>query len=777
MKLGIWPISLLLLSSCVRDASKERLLETGDTYFKKNDFGRAAILYRRAIQKDQRYGPAYYRLALADLKTGDLGPAAGDLKRAAELLPPNSPESMDAKVKLGDLYLLVTRKPEYLDEVSAIAAEFLARDPNSFDGHRLQGELFYLNALQAYSIGQSAAGKKVLQSAIAEYRKALAAKPGELNATIALARCLVTNGEFVESEKLYLSALSGNRDLAVAYSELYRLYMQLKRTADAETLLKSAAVNNPKEYRYLALLASHYYSQKQTGAMIPVLVRMDALAKDLPVAYASAGDFYLRIGQSEDALSEYMKAVQADPEHASDYRKRMIEVYMRQGRKDLAASLNDEILKKNPKDTDAQSLQASLLLDRGAVQESIQQLQSVIVQAPKNYVARYDLGRALAAHGDYQQARQRFTETVKIQPDYIPAWQSLAQLEMSRGDYDGVLDSTAQLLKIDPANLQASLLRSSALVGLRRYTESENLLQGLLKDHPTSTDVLFQVAVAYLGGNRQQQAEDVFRKLYKLDPNDPRGLLGIEQIYVAQKKPDKAIELLQAELKKSPERMDYHMALANAAARLGKYDLAISEYRTVAAATDPHSKGAAATNFRLGEVYREEGDFTNAIRTLEKARAAGPDDSAVIGALAQALDSAGRKPEARADYELCLKLDPSNGMALNNLAFLLEEGGADLDQALTYAQRAKQVAPGMEEVSDTLGRIYLKKKLFDNAVETFKDVSGKHPKNPSYHYYLGMSYLQRGELLKGIDELQTALKNNPPKDEETQIRQLLRKYS
>jgi hypothetical protein len=40
-----------------------------------------------------------------------------------------------------------------------------------------------------------------------------------------------------------------------------------------------------------------------------------------------------------------------------------------------------------------------------------------------------------------------------------------------------------------------------------------------------------------------------------------------------------------------------------------------------------------------------------------------------------------------------LKLQPDNPIALNNLAFLLVEGGADLDQALTYAQRAKQKLP------------------------------------------------------------------------------------
>ncbi len=78
-------------------------------------------------------------------------------------------------------------------------------------------------------------------------------------------------------------------------------------------------------------------------------------------------------------------------------------------------------------------------------------------------------------------------------------------------------------------------------------------------------------------------------------------------------------------------------------------------------------------NLHLGEIYRLKGDLDNAIMALNKARTAQPEDPRILGALAQALDSAGRKHEARQDYEHCLRLDPKNGMALNNLAFLPSE--------------------------------------------------------------------------------------------------------
>jgi tetratricopeptide (TPR) repeat protein len=114
-------------------------------------------------------------------------------------------------------------------------------------------------------------------------------------------------------------------------------------------------------------------------------------------------------------------------------------------------------------------------------------------------------------------------------------------------------------------------------------------------------------------------------------------------------------------------------------------------------------------------------------------------------------------------------------MALNNLAFLLAENHGDLDQALTYAQRARQLLPHFPDVSDTLGQIYLKKQLTDSALDTFKEIVALQPARAIYRYHLGQAYAQKGEKEKAIQELQLALKSNPQKDEETQIRQLLQK--
>ncbi len=114
-------------------------------------------------------------------------------------------------------------------------------------------------------------------------------------------------------------------------------------------------------------------------------------------------------------------------------------------------------------------------------------------------------------------------------------------------------------------------------------------------------------------------------------------------------------------------------------------------------------------------------------------------------------------------------------MALNNLAYIKAEEGVDLDQALTMAQRAVQKVPNSTDIADTLGWIYIKKNLSDDAVRVFSDLVQKDPKNPTFHYHYGMALLQKGDKPSAKRELEAAMKDNPSKDEAGKIQDLLRK--
>jgi tetratricopeptide (TPR) repeat protein len=285
--------------------------------------------------------------------------------------------------------------------------------------------------------------------------------------------------------------------------------------------------------------------------------------------------------------------------------------------------------------------------------------------------------------------------------------------------------------------------------------------------------VLFQLGVVNLAEAKYKEADDAFRRAYQLNPANSRGLMGEVETNMAQNKPEAALALLQAESDKAPTRIDLLVAMGNTAVRAGKYDFAIQTYNKAAGLLDKNSKAVGDVYLRIGETYRRKGDLNNAVQALQKAREALPQNVVILSTLGVTLDGAGRKPEAKQVYEASLKIQPDNAVVLNNLAFLLADNGGDLDDALTKAQRAKQMLPSLPEISDTLGWIYLKKSLPDNAIDIFKDLVAKQPNHSTYRYHLAMAYSQKGDKTRAVEQLKEALKYNPQSEEKRKIQEMI----
>jgi tetratricopeptide (TPR) repeat protein len=765
-----------VLPGCSRDplVARKRYLDSGNKYFDKAKYKEARIMYQDALQKDMRYGPAYYKLGLTAMKIGPMQEAVSALRKAVELLPAEDPSHWDAMVKLSDIYLLVAREQkQFMDETEDYCAKILKHDPNSFDGHRLTADLRFAQAIAAYRVARKDESGELLRKGIAEYDRANSIKPGENGVLMQLARAHTALNELDIAEKLYNQIIDKDKTFQYAYSELYKLYIFERKLPEGEAILKRAFQNNPKQYGYLTTLALHYSIQGRRDDMVAVLQQIKGHSNDFDQAYMVVGDFYLRVGDGDTAIREYKEGMSKDPKRKTTYQKKMIEVYMRQGKKAEAADLNGQILKQDPNDNDAKGLAATFLLDKGEVARAITELQAVVTRSPDNPVARYNLGRAHAARGEYEQARQQFTKAIELRPDYIMARLALAQLQVMRGEYDAALKTAEQILQIDRGSVNARLIESAALMGMRKFGDSRSLLDSMLKVNPNSPDVHFQMGLVDLAENKYKDAEEAFRRTYQLNPANPRGLMGRVETAMAQNKPDQALGMLHTEADKSPNNLDLRLAIGNIAVRAGKYDDAIGEFNRVLNALDKTSRQRGDLYLRLGETYRRKGDDGGAVSVLQKAREILPDNIMIISTLALTLDHAGRWNEARQMYEAALKLDPNNGIAMNNLAFLMAEHNGDLDDALTKGTKAKQLLPNTPEVADTLGWIYLKKNLSDNAIEIFRDLVQKAPNQSTFRYHLGMALSQKGDKPRAIKELNDALKYNPPKDERDKIQLLL----
>ncbi len=765
------------MTACNSDpnAAKKRYLAMGDKYFDRGNYKSADIMYRRAIEKDKMYGQAYYKLALTYLKEGNLTPAVADFRRAMDLLSKDNPSHWDALIKLTDIYLVAAHDPQHMKEAGEYIGVLLAHDPNDFDAHRMHGDLLYIRAIEAGERAEHEEAKKNMDAAVVEYKTADSIKPGQQGIVMQLANCAVLEGDAPTAEKRYLEVIDRYKTFEQPYNELYKLYMFQGKRDDAEKLLKRAFENNPKNYSFLTSLAMHYSLENRRPEMLAVLQQIKSHAKEFPTAYQVVGDFFLRLGDADSAIREYNEGMAKDSAHKITYQKDVISVLVAQHKRDEAAEINKQILKDNPKDGDARSLEAGFLLDKGDVARALSELQAVVAQSPDNPVAHFQLGRAYLAAGESEQARQALQKAIELQPRYTLARLTLAQLLVTRGDFDAALKAAAEVLRIDHANQQAELIQSAALLGQRKYVESRALLADMLKKNPVSADAYFQLGVVNLAESKYKEANDAFQRTYALTPANTRGLMGMVETYMAEKKPDEAIKLLETEAAKSPVRLDVLLALGNTQVRVGSYDLALGNFQRVMNSLDKTSKTRGEVLLRIGETYRRQGNLEGAIGALQEARKILPNNPVILSTLALVLDTAGQFTQANQVYAATLKMNPNDAVSLNNLAFLMAEHGGDLDQALTFAQRAKQMLPDLPEVSDTLGWIYLQKHLTGDAVDTFKNLVNKVPTSSTYRYHLARAYFQLGDKSRATGQLELALKYSPPPTERAQIQALLLK--
>jgi tetratricopeptide (TPR) repeat protein len=766
-------VALVLAPSCSRDPKvrSRKYVEVGNKYLDKSKFKEASIMFRKAISVDTLNADAYYHLGLTELRMGQFIGSAREFHRTLDLQPKGAkgtaipPFFMDARTHLADLYLMSylasEAKPKLVfQELERLVQEFQQADPKSFQGFRIEG---YLLLSQ---------GKP--KEALAKFEAANQVKPFQSDVVLALVQTLTLDGRFPEAEKLAGSLIQKEKNYIQIYAFLYRQYMIQHRLDDAENVLKMQMANNPKSSLPIIQLASHYHSQNRRPEMIATLNRLVSNSKDFPTGRLTVGDFYLRLREWDQASSQYQEGIRLEPKDKLVYQKRLVELMVQQDRKQDAGRYLAEILKANPKDFEAQAMHASLLLDTGSTKDlvmAISELQSLVPRTADNPnpVLRFQLGRAYWIKGDFAQAEVQFKEAVKIKPNYFPPRLALAQLELFRSNFALASQMATETLQFSPNNVPAKLIRARALAGMQKFEEARADLVVAQKLDPNSTDVLFQMGVLQSLERKYPDAEETFRKLYQ--KSDYRGLAGLTETYAAQKQYDRAIALLQTELAKSPTNSTIRSYLGNMAVRGGQYDLAIAQFKSLID-QDPKREDLY---LRLGETYRRRNDLDQATECFRKARTLAPNDPIPHLELALLLEATGHKAEAKSVYEMTLKLRPDDPVALNNLAYIMAETGGDLDQALTLAQRAKQRLPQDSNVGDTLGWIYIKKNLSGSAVDVFRDLVAREPKNATIRYHFGMALLQKGDKLSAKKELQTALQNNPSKEEAAKIKELIAK--
>jgi tetratricopeptide (TPR) repeat protein len=749
-----------LLTGCRSDPKS--YVDKGNKYYDRGKYKEASIMYRKALNKDMRYGEAWYRLGLTNMKQTIYPEARRDFSRAMEIDPNNT----DAIVKLGDIdlmyYVLDSRgNKSLLTDLKDLTQQLFKKDPKSFDGLRFSGYIAMM--------------EKDLKTAIQKYEAANQVRPDQPEMVLALVQALFADKRPEEALKYANGLIERQKTYGPIYDLVYVYDIRTNHPEQAEELLKKKVQNNPAQGLYYLQLAFHYYMTERKSEMVSTLARLTSDRKTFPEAHMQVGDYYLRIRDFDTALQNYDLGQKENSKLKRAYQKKMVEVLGTQGKLDQASKIVADLLKQDSNDPEVVAMHATLLLatgDRKQIKTVIGELQPLVSKMPGNATLHFNLGRAYMANGDVQsadQARVQFLEALKIEPRYIPARLALAELQLMRGESAKAVQTADEIISMDQTNLTARLIRAGGLTSMRENAKAREELTLVLKMYPKSNDARFLMGQLNFIDRRFPEAEADFTLL--IQANDPRGLPGIVEAKVGQNQWPQAIKFAEDQLRQAPDRDDYRLALAKIYVRAGKYTECANEYQKLIAKNPKSSE----LYVRLGEARVAGGDTKGAVEAFKKAKEIDPGDAVPSLSLALLYDNQGRHEEARKSYEDALKIRPDDPTALNNLAYLKADDGVDLDQALAFAQRAQDKLPKDLNVRDTVALIYIKKNLTDDSLRMLRELVSQKPDSPTFHLHLAMALYQKGDRPTAKKELEAALRNKPSEKEQGEIKQLMAK--
>ena len=340
---------------------------------------------------------------------------------------------------------------------------------------------------------------------------------------------------------------------------------------------------------------------------------------------------------------------------------------------------------------------------------------------------------------------------------------------MREQDFESAQRVSEEILALDPNHAEGRLLHAAALTGSGLYDLANVELSDLAKEFPQWTDVQLQLGILAITQKRLDDAEEVFGKLQRSAQSELSGAIGLAEVYSSRKQFDRAMRLLDAQWKKSPDSIVIVDLLAMTALQAGQPDVAVAAYRKQLQRF-PRSVELYKS---LSELYSSTGNTTDAIAAAEQWRQLAPGDARPEILLAVASRQAGRTGEMKSHLKRAGQLAPEDPFVLNNMAYLLAEGGGNLDEALELADRALKKSKGEPHFVDTMGWIYLKKNMVASALQIFANLSSKDPTNPAYHYHLGAALAAKGRKENARTELQAALANRPDAADQIKIRELL----
>ncbi len=657
---------ILLLSACSSPEEKRNtFMEHGKKFEEQGDLIKARLEYKNAVQVDPKCVDCLTQLGQTEFKLKNLRGAYAAYVKASELAPDN----IEIKIELGKI-LISGRAGRQAEE---LAQEILKRDPDNFEAR----------IIRAIAYAQQ---RGRIPEALKELEKIRNEFPDRDEGYVVAANILIFKKKFNEAEAVLKEALNHVKEKTPVYKSLMKMYAAQKkwdRALEYARLYYDSKPENVPPASSHATLAQLYarmgkiddaekewaqalelsgYDRELVITYAQFLIRQKKIdkAKEFLKKQLSANpdDTELRISLAKILAStnegdEALQLIQQgyDEKLEKPERLKLLDtealINFRLGRFDRALELTEEVLKENPNDLPALSLQAKIALIRHKGEEAVSILRRLVEEEPDNINYKLYLAQAHAINGEFKLAEDQLRTVLKKNPKKLAIWEALIKLKLAEKDIAGASKAASEAIAHLPDSAPLHNMQGIILWMRKDLNGAEQSFRKAMELAPEWLIPYKNLATLKLQTGDPAEAEKTFEEAAKRYPDAPGPQILLATLFEQRGKPERAIEIYENLLKKYPKSTILMNNLAFLIADRDSSPATLQRARKLINSAI-HGYETPPPTFLDTKAWIEfkAGHLDHALEIINQALSTSPDNPTLLYHQAEILHAQGKKDEA-----------------------------------------------------------------------------------------------------------------------------------
>ena len=585
--------------------------------------------------------------------------------------------------------------------------------------------------------------------------KTMAAKQDHVGATIEFKNYLQSNPRSAETRYLLGRELLAQGQARLAEIELQKAYDgKFDRDAVVPALVQSQIMQGQPE--------------KISPAIMTLWLRTPEANADLEALLGTAA---LSQNKLDEALTRFRSAEALVPDHVPG---RLGEARVKALRNDLdgASAQVAAVLIQYPNQFDALLLKGDIARARGQIAASVEAYLAAAKQDSRSIVVHLDLASAYVATNKLDLAEKQVAVLKSLSPRHPGANYIDALIAYDKKDYLHANDAITLSLAENPASGVAQMLSGAISLAMNQPAQGEvHLIEGI-KLSPDSIYGRRLLTGLYLKQRQPQKAADVLQPALKMLPRDPDLLSLGGEVALQLGDYTNASRFFDLATKSDPANTDTRVrgadvqlargddaggfaaleAAAKASANNPRPDMALviarlnhrqfDEALAAWADLEKQQPDNPVTYNLRAAIDLGRNDEPSARKALEKAISLQPDFYPAVVNLANLDERTGNIDAARQRYKTLLAKDANNAAGLVGLARFEAQHGAKADVVVPLLTQARKASPTAEQPVVALVDYYLSQNNMRDALATAQQGLAGAPANEAFLDRVGMLQLQ-----------------------------------